>query len=131
MCSGLIDNEVGKDDLPMSILTYANGPGFSDHLEVKHDKVSRVDLSKWDDYTGFDTRQPSTAPLKKETHSGTDVAIFATGLFQRFYLKSIIRYRKLNHIITDADSSFPFLLQEVFSFFSFYIMILEKSTYPH
>jgi hypothetical protein len=64
----------------MSILTYANGPGFEDHYEVKHDEVSRVDLSKWDDYTGFETRQPSTAPLDKETHSGTDVAIFATGL---------------------------------------------------
>jgi hypothetical protein len=76
----LIDNAVGDDDLPMSILTYANGPGFEDHYEVKHDEVSRVDLSKWDDYTGFETRQPSTAPLDKETHSGTDVAIFATGL---------------------------------------------------
>jgi hypothetical protein len=41
--------------------------------------VTRVDLSKWDDYTSFDTQQPSSAPISKETHSGSDVAIFANG----------------------------------------------------
>ncbi len=80
----------------MSILTYANGPGFEDHYEVKHDEVSRVDLSKWDDYTGFDTRQPSTAPLKKETHSGTDVAIFATG-WTILYFTLFVHHKALKY----------------------------------
>jgi hypothetical protein len=67
--------------MPLSILTYANGPGFEDHLEVHKDEIRRKDLRDWEGYTDFETRQPTSAPNEKETHSGSDVAIFALGKF--------------------------------------------------
>jgi hypothetical protein len=39
-----VDTEVGKDDLPYSILTYANGPGFNDHLEVHKVPILRLSI---------------------------------------------------------------------------------------
>ena len=60
-------------------MSYANGPGFDDHLKVEDGKVVRVNLSEWNNYQGFDTRQPATAPRDGESHSATDVGIFATG----------------------------------------------------
>jgi Alkaline phosphatase len=77
--TGYVDTELAQDGLPFSILSYANGPGFKEHLEAHDGKVYRVDLSEWDDYTTFETHQPTSAPMKKESHSGTDVAIFAKG----------------------------------------------------
>ena len=65
--------------MPFSILSYANGPGFKKHLCAKDGKVCREDIREWDNYTGFETFQPTSAPLDKESHSGTDVAIFARG----------------------------------------------------
>jgi len=79
-----VDTELAQDGLPFSILSYANGPGFKEHLEAHDGKVYRVDLSEWDDYTTFETHQPTSAPMKKESHSGTDVAIFAKGPFAHF-----------------------------------------------
>jgi hypothetical protein len=42
-------------------------------------QIKRINLSEWDNYESFETRQPATAPRDGETHSGADVGIFATG----------------------------------------------------
>ncbi len=79
MIIGIVDNEVGIDDKPYSILSYANGPGFYDHLYVDaNGNVSRVNMSETN-FTDFEIHQPASAPLKSETHSGADVGIFAIG----------------------------------------------------
>ncbi len=41
--------------------------------------MTRVNLSEWENYEDFETRQPSSAPKDSETHSGADVGIFASG----------------------------------------------------
>lgn len=56
---------------PYTTLSYANGPGY-----VNGDL--RPDLSHVDT-TNPDYRQAATIPKESETHSGEDVAIFATG----------------------------------------------------
>jgi alkaline phosphatase len=56
---------------PYTTLSYANGPGY-----INGDK--RPDLTHVDT-TNPDYRQAAAIPKKSETHSGEDVAIFATG----------------------------------------------------
>jgi hypothetical protein len=75
---GVVDNSVGDDKKVLSILSYANGPGFYNHLYAENGNVSRMEINGTD-FTSFDVRQPSSAPLKGETHSGSDVGIFAIG----------------------------------------------------
>ncbi|EFX59941.1 hypothetical protein DAPPUDRAFT_126139, partial [Daphnia pulex] len=73
----VVDNEVGLDKKPYNILTYANGPGFYDHLSGDgKGNVTRKDINTTE-ITSFEIHQPATAPLKSETHSGADVGIFA------------------------------------------------------
>ena len=72
------------DLLPLSFLSYANGPGFHDHLKVEDGRVRRVNLSEWNNYQEFETKQPATVPRDGESHSATDVGIFATGIDQLF-----------------------------------------------
>ncbi len=81
--SGVVDNELGKDSKSLSILTYANGPGFYDHLSVENDTVTRLEI-KDVNHTDFEYHQPSAAPTKSESHSGSDVGIFAIGKFWLF-----------------------------------------------
>jgi hypothetical protein len=60
---------------------------------VEDGKVVRVNLSEWNNYQDFDTRQPATAPRDGESHSATDVGIFATGqliLILLFSLKDLL-----------------------------------------
>ena len=70
------------DEIPLSILSYGNGPGFYEHLKAKDGIVTRVNLSEWENYEDFETRQPAGAPRDGETHSGADVGIFASGNYQ-------------------------------------------------
>jgi hypothetical protein len=84
---GVVDNEVGLDKKPYNILTYANGPGFYDHLSGDgKGNVTRKDINTTE-ITSFEIHQPATAPLKSETHSGADVGIFAIG---KSSLKSLV-----------------------------------------
>ncbi len=69
------------DEIPLSILSYGNGPGFYEHLKVKDGIVTRVNLSESENYgEDFETKQPTSAPRDSETHSGADVGIFASGM---------------------------------------------------
>ena len=62
------------DGHPYTTLSYANGPGAKRPSEGN----SRSDLSQAD--TGsLDYRQEALVPLPSETHSGEDVAIYASG----------------------------------------------------
>ena len=66
------------DGKPFSILSYANGKGYEKHFTAKNDEVIRLDISE-EDYLDFGFDQPANAPLEKESHSGSDVGIFAIG----------------------------------------------------
>ncbi len=81
--SGVVDNELGKDNKSLSILTYANGPGFYDHLSVEDGNLTRLEINETD-HTIFEYHQPSAAPTKSESHSGSDVGIFAIGNLSSF-----------------------------------------------
>ena len=76
----------GLDGLPYTTLSYANGPGFHDFGdETNADKVyytepftGRADLTHVDtESSGF--HQEAMITKRSESHSGEDVAIYATG----------------------------------------------------
>ncbi len=55
---GIVDNSVGDDKKVLSILSYANGPGFYNHLHAEYGNVSRMKINGTD-FTSFDVRQVS------------------------------------------------------------------------
>ncbi|KAH8270232.1 hypothetical protein KR018_006087 [Drosophila ironensis] len=66
---------MADDELPFTILSYANGPGYADTFSAN---TGRIDLSR------VDTTQPefqfqATVPLYSETHGAEDVGVFASG----------------------------------------------------
>ena len=89
---------LASDGLPYTTLGYANGPGFHDFSAASNDQgfhslgsvtdadtvyraelfMGRADLSAVDtESSGF--HQESSVPMRSETHSGEDVAVYATG----------------------------------------------------
>ena len=71
---------MGRDKRPYTILSYANGGGFYDHITVEDGEVARVDLTgQEEEIVDFEYHFPATVPLSSETHSGADVGIFAKG----------------------------------------------------
>ena len=93
---------LADDDEPYSILTYANGPGFS-HFTVEKNihtgsnwtSIRRNDLAAGD-LADFSTEQASAVPLESETHGGDDVGIWAIGpmahLFHGLHEQSYIAH---------------------------------------
>ena len=69
-----------EDGLPLSTLTYADGPGYHTSYEVSGGSVVRHNLTG-ENYTLFDYVKPAGAPKDSSTHSGEDVAVFAKGGF--------------------------------------------------
>jgi alkaline phosphatase len=88
------DSEDAKDllSLPYTTLTYANGPGYTGMSDVQAEgpkrfphrpsrakaATGRFDLSGVDT-TAPDYLQEAPVPLASETHSGTDVPVYASG----------------------------------------------------
>ncbi|XP_011187976.2 membrane-bound alkaline phosphatase [Zeugodacus cucurbitae] len=69
------------DNLPYTILSYANGPGYS---KTYSKKSGRRDLSKADlDDPKY--RYMATVPLDSETHGGDDVGVFASGPYAHYF----------------------------------------------
>ncbi|XP_017487431.1 PREDICTED: membrane-bound alkaline phosphatase [Rhagoletis zephyria] len=69
------------DDLPYTILSYANGPGFSKTYSSKN---GRKDLSDADlDDPSY--KYMATVPLESETHGGDDVAVYASGPYEHYF----------------------------------------------
>ncbi|XP_073840351.1 alkaline phosphatase 10 [Musca autumnalis] len=72
---------LAEDGLPYTILSYANGPGYS---KAFSSKTGRVDLNT------VDTQDPkyrfmSTTPMSSETHGAEDVGVFASGPFAHYF----------------------------------------------
>ncbi|MDG1165364.1 MAG: alkaline phosphatase [Porticoccaceae bacterium] len=83
---GSSDLATDIDGMPYTTLGYANGPGFHDFgAETNADKVyytepfaGRTDLTNIDtESSGF--HQEAMISKRSETHSGEDVAVYATG----------------------------------------------------
>ncbi|KAH8278283.1 hypothetical protein KR044_009645 [Drosophila immigrans] len=72
---------LGTDELPFTILSYANGPGFVN----TYNEDGRIDLSAVDTTTP-DFKFPATVPLASETHAAEDVAVFASGPHEHFFV---------------------------------------------
>lgn len=70
-----LNSNMGKDGLPYTTLSYANGRGY---YQTYLENGSRIDLSGFD-LTKPTHRYPATVPLEKETHGGEDVGIWASG----------------------------------------------------
>jgi alkaline phosphatase len=73
-------------------LSYANGPGYSDHINDDGTRSS----PQGKNYLNSKFRQPTTVPEYEETHAGEDVAVFANGpqshLFTGVYEQSYIAH---------------------------------------
>jgi alkaline phosphatase len=83
---GKTEPALAADDMPYTTVGYTNGRGFRDFGDETNadatygfDAVTgRVDLTNVDtNSSGF--HQESLVPLSSETHSGEDVAVFASG----------------------------------------------------
>ena len=73
---------------PISVLNYINGPGYGVMRGEPYTAGVRPDLSKIDT-TALDHRQESLIPLKSETHSAEDVAVFARGPWAHLFTGSL------------------------------------------
>lgn len=84
---GVVDNDLGDDDKPFSILGYTNGKGFYSNLMVDNatNEIVRLDLSDGKSKE-FKFKQNAGVGRDSETHSGGDVGIYATG---NFYFKKM------------------------------------------
>ncbi|XP_055528518.1 membrane-bound alkaline phosphatase-like [Wyeomyia smithii] len=65
-----------SDGLPYMTLTYANGLGFYDHIDVEN--KGRMDIRNMDTTADY-FRYPATVPVELETHGGEDVTVYASG----------------------------------------------------
>ena len=81
-----------NNNLPYTTLSYGNGPGH---------RATPVDLTKVDT-TDVDYLQSATLPLNAETHSGTDVVVFADGpgadLFRGVHEQNYV-YHVMRHAV--------------------------------
>ncbi|BFF97478.1 membrane-bound alkaline phosphatase [Drosophila madeirensis] len=73
---------LAEDELPFTILSYANGPGNA--ANTYSSSSGRVDLSHVDT-TSADFRFQATVPLSSETHGAEDVAVFASGPYEHLF----------------------------------------------
>ncbi|XP_053685594.1 membrane-bound alkaline phosphatase-like [Sabethes cyaneus] len=73
------------DKLPYMTLTYANGLGFYDHMDVEN--KGRMDIRKMDTSADY-FRYPATLPVELETHGGEDVAVYASGPWSHLFTGS-------------------------------------------
>lgn len=70
------------DDLPYSILSYANGPGF---WQTYAEETGRLNLQKTAEFNDPELQYAATVPLDSETHGGDDVAVFASGPYEHYF----------------------------------------------
>ncbi|KAL9916327.1 membrane-bound alkaline phosphatase [Glossina fuscipes] len=68
------------DDLPYTILSYANGPGFDN----TYNKKGRKRIAP-EETIDPNFQYLATVPLASETHGGDDVGVFASGPFAHYF----------------------------------------------
>ena len=73
-----------EDQQAISILGYANGPGYRGDVEDKTTRENLTDFS-YEEFMDKDYQQQTAAPLGSETHGGEDVAIIAKGPWSHYY----------------------------------------------
>lgn len=69
-------------------LSYANGPGYSDHTNPEGGRQNPRGKAYLDPLF----RQPTTVPEEEETHAGEDVGVFASGPFSHVGIILLTRF---------------------------------------
>ncbi|MGH8615419.1 MAG: alkaline phosphatase [Gammaproteobacteria bacterium] len=100
--------------LPYTTLSYANGPGYTGASDLQpaglktfpHNPGSFTNGALRPDMTNVDTTVPSfmpesTVPLSSETHSGEDVAIFASGP-KAHLVRGVMEQNWIYHVMKEA-----------------------------
>ncbi|MDQ3564236.1 MAG: alkaline phosphatase [Pseudomonadota bacterium] len=100
--------------LPYTTLSYANGPGYTGASDLQpaglktfpHDPASFTNGALRPDMTSVDTTVPgfmpeSTVPLSSETHSGEDVAIYASGP-KAHLVRGVMEQNWIYHVMKEA-----------------------------
>ncbi|XP_005176705.2 membrane-bound alkaline phosphatase [Musca domestica] len=72
---------LAADKLPYTILSYANGPGYS---KTFSSKTGRRDLRQYDNQDA-EYRFMATVPMGSETHGAEDVGVFASGPMAHYF----------------------------------------------
>lgn len=72
--------DLADDNLPYTILSYANGPGFYS----AYNSNGRKEISKKETLNA-NFKYMTAVPLKSETHGGDDVAVFASGPYAQYF----------------------------------------------
>ncbi|KAG4074419.1 hypothetical protein HA402_000398 [Bradysia odoriphaga] len=67
-------------------LSYANGPGHSDHFQATGGRVNPQGQRYFDPYF----RRPATVPEEEETHAGEDVGVYASGPYA--HVRNVLRF---------------------------------------
>ncbi|XP_052842909.1 LOW QUALITY PROTEIN: membrane-bound alkaline phosphatase [Drosophila gunungcola] len=73
--------QLADDNLPYTILSYANGPGYYSGYNRAEGRA----LLKEKTVADADFRYPTLAPLDAETHGGDDVAVYASGPYAQYF----------------------------------------------
>ncbi|XP_017037365.1 alkaline phosphatase 4 [Drosophila kikkawai] len=103
---GAANSHEKSDPMVYETITYANGPGYWDHLA--NDSRPQNSSNMWmplkqftaEERTAPTYRHMATVPRKDETHGGEDVAVFAygpgsslvRGVFEQNYLAYVMSY---------------------------------------
>ncbi len=100
-------NDLAADGKPYTTLGYQNGPGYAfDDSIILTDKRRKPDAGRGQDLSDIDTtdrrfHQQSLVPMKSETHSGEDVAVYADGP-GAYLLHGVIEQNVIYHIMKQA-----------------------------
>ncbi|CAG9774068.1 unnamed protein product [Ceutorhynchus assimilis] len=85
-----------SDNLPYTILNYANGPGYKPTRQVP--TITEIENK--------DFVWPATAPRQKETHGAEDVGVYAKGPWAHFFT-GVMEQNVLPYLITLASCINP------------------------
>lgn len=80
------------DNMPYMTLSYANGPGYRNHMATNGSRLDPRELETTDNHFQF----PAVVPAVIESNGGDDVVVYASGpwahLFSGSYEQSVIPY---------------------------------------
>jgi alkaline phosphatase len=78
------------DNKPYATISYGNGPGFKFIFNADGTRANPLNYN----LTNHKVQYPATAPMKKDTHGGQDVGVWASGpqahLFSGHYEQNTI-----------------------------------------
>ncbi|XP_017070655.1 alkaline phosphatase [Drosophila eugracilis] len=72
---------LADDELPFTVLSYANGPGFTDTYNSEDGRIDLSHVNTLNEEFAFQ----ATVPLSSETHGAEDVGVFASGPFEHLF----------------------------------------------